>query len=477
MQFVGNLIKKTKSNTSHNVTMTSEWSEYSDQGASCFSSQNYIDALGHYSRALEKLSNTDDSPDNSERKKEHQILLSNVIACRLKIGGEDMIDMALREANEVRYACFQSFLCFSGNHYHCFIFLSKCIKINPSWAKGHIRLAAAYIAKGGHSNDACQALQRAISLDKDNKVAREMLVKELRQRDNSAANRSGDGASSATNESQHHTAGSGSAPSAPSAESIPNNYSASDTPPINVDIDDFPAPNAPHTLSEQLQQYLTRAISWYHSQSEDKKTLFKVSFCFLLLYIALGGRFGFEYAVGQKTRGNYGSGNVYDRFRQEKREHYSVHREEPYSSRRETANENNQQSSHTSDGAYNDRSNPRNDQYYDQYRQSSSKREETTNDYDHQSSETNSRNNGGMYNDRSNPRNDQYYNEYRQGYPGRQSSNSYDGNRRTATGGSRSYNGRSSSNNNRHYSSYNDYDDYYERPPPRRSSNSFGFVS
>ena len=368
----------------------------------------------------------------------------------------------------------------------CFIFslLSQCIKINPSWAKGHVRLASAYIAKGGHSNDACQALQRAISLDKDNKVAREMLIKELRQRDNSAADRSGDSVSSATNESPEQTSESGPAPSAPPTDSLPNNHSTNTAAPINVDIDNFPPPNAPNTLSEQLQQYLTRAISWYHSQSEDKRTLLKVSFCFLLLYIALGGRFGLEYAVGQKKRGNYASGNVYDRYRQPQREQYNVHREEPHGSRRETANENNQYSSHTSsdrDGndVYNDRSNPRNDQYYNEYRQGSSRRQtpETANGYSQQTSQTDNRNAGSAYNDRSNPRNDRYYDDYRQDYTGRQTSYNYDGSRRTAGRGSSSYNDRSKSRNDRHYSSYNDYDDYYERPPPRRSRSSFGLVS
>jgi hypothetical protein len=36
----------------------------------------------------------------------------------------------------------------------------------------------------------------------------------------------------------------------------------------------------------------------------------------LLLYIAVGGRFGLEYALGNRgqKRGNYGEGNVYERY-------------------------------------------------------------------------------------------------------------------------------------------------------------------
>ena len=37
--------------------------------------------------------------------RQHQILLSNVIACRLKIGGEEMANKAVEEAQQVRVAC------------------------------------------------------------------------------------------------------------------------------------------------------------------------------------------------------------------------------------------------------------------------------------------------------------------------------------------------------------------------------------
>ena len=53
--------------------------------------------------------------------------------------------------------------------------------MNERWAKGHVRLASAYIALGGHSNDACNALQRALQLDPRYPQAREMLVRELRR--------------------------------------------------------------------------------------------------------------------------------------------------------------------------------------------------------------------------------------------------------------------------------------------------------
>lgn len=85
--------------------MTSDWSNDSDLGATSFSSQNYHEALRHYSNALEKLHIGESSSggDSTERKKQHQILLSNVIACRLKIGGDEMISRSIGEAKEVNF--------------------------------------------------------------------------------------------------------------------------------------------------------------------------------------------------------------------------------------------------------------------------------------------------------------------------------------------------------------------------------------
>lgn len=82
--------------------MTSDWSNDSDLGATSYASADYTNALTHYSNALDKLkSDVLSEVTADEKKKQHQILLSNVIACRLKIGGEDMVDLALEEAKEV----------------------------------------------------------------------------------------------------------------------------------------------------------------------------------------------------------------------------------------------------------------------------------------------------------------------------------------------------------------------------------------
>jgi hypothetical protein len=314
---------------------------------------------------------------------------------------------------------------------------AKCIAIDPKWAKGHLRLASAYIAQGGHSNDACQELQRVISLDKNNKVAREMLIKELRRRDCGTDSRTGgDPSANATCEPAEQSSDQNSTTSAtqPSTNaSTTNGQSATNNPPNNVDIDDIlHAQDAPHTLSEKFQQYLTRAISWYHSQSDDKKTLLKVSFFFVLLYLALGGRFGMEYAMGQKKRGNYGKGNVYERYRQPERA--SSYGQESY--RRESS----PQTTRSGDrSTYNDRSNPRNEQYYSQYnnadRNGQNNAQRRQSEYNSGSSQQPPGNDESAgYNDRSNPRNERYY-------------------------------------------SRNDYEDYYDRPRPRSTNTSFRMVS
>jgi hypothetical protein len=88
--------------------MTSSWTDESNLGASLYSSERYPEALVHYTNALNALSSDETvvAVTEQEKKKQRQILLSNVIACRLKIGGEDMIERALVEAREVSACLF-----------------------------------------------------------------------------------------------------------------------------------------------------------------------------------------------------------------------------------------------------------------------------------------------------------------------------------------------------------------------------------
>lgn len=95
-------------------TVTMTWNTDKDAGAQAYSCQHYPEALTHYSNALEKLlSSSDDNSEttgaesprtnvDAELRQQHQILLSNIVACRLKIGGMDNVTKAVQEAKQVR---------------------------------------------------------------------------------------------------------------------------------------------------------------------------------------------------------------------------------------------------------------------------------------------------------------------------------------------------------------------------------------
>jgi len=78
-----------------------------DDGKRAFIENRFSDALGHYLTAIDQLiftssSSSEGASSSSSNNSEHQILLSNVVACRLKIGGTDMIEKAVEEAKKVR---------------------------------------------------------------------------------------------------------------------------------------------------------------------------------------------------------------------------------------------------------------------------------------------------------------------------------------------------------------------------------------
>ena len=275
-------------------------------------------------------------------------------------------------------------------------FFLQCVSLNPQWSKAHVRLAGAYIALGAHSNDACLSLQRALSLDRTNKVAREMLVTEMRRRtmEQSGGNTSSSSSSSPTattnsegvrrqqdnmgdgdqlnpahETSQQFYRGASAPPSTPhtTSESTNNNNQISHD---GIDIDDTEPPievlqhNSLSSLSQRIQHYIARFITWFYSQSEDFQTLIMVSFCFLILYVALGGRFGLGGTL--PPAGNYGKGNAYDRYSSSRRGSSSSssnsdrdHYQDGRGGRRTTT------SSHSTE--YNDRTNPQNDKYYARY--------------------------------------------------------------------------------------------------------------
>ena len=254
------------------------WVGFKDLARRQYEQGKYEDAVASYTAAL--------NPELNCPAAEQQILLSNLIACRLKIGGPAQARAAVDNSK-------------------------RCIALNPNWAKAHVRLASAYISLGaGHSNDACNALQRALSLDPGNTTAREMLLRELR-RDHAHA-------SSASNSSSNNNTDSDGSPSrsefetnhhqdtttSPHQSNNNNNYSNYyDTGEV---VDEL-------TWSERLKFHVGRAMTYYQNQSDDVKTVLKIILVLLVLYVGFGGRFGFE--TRKEMGGNYGSNNIYDQYR------------------------------------------------------------------------------------------------------------------------------------------------------------------
>ena len=76
------------------------WKESKDAGQQAFVNENYSEALNQYTKAIDLLTSEEQSSSNNNTK-EHQVLLSNVIACRLKIGGVDMATDAVEDSKQV----------------------------------------------------------------------------------------------------------------------------------------------------------------------------------------------------------------------------------------------------------------------------------------------------------------------------------------------------------------------------------------
>jgi tetratricopeptide (TPR) repeat protein len=270
---------------------------WKERGSSHFQRGDYEAALNAYKQALR--------PDLECPSSEQQLLLSNIVACRLKIGGRAQAEAAVEAAKQ-------------------------CVALNESWAKGHIRLASAYIALGDHSNDACNALQRALQLDPRHPTARDMLVRELRR------DRANNGRAAA------ETSSSPASPSAPPADLDDHDYAPQrefqsqqrqthqhNDDPYNID-DDI-------SWQDRAQFYLQRAKFWYMNQSADVKAVLKVFFVLIVLYVAFGGRFGLEYFGSRSDRHLHPqSGNAYDEFYQQRRTSHDYHsrdRYDPYAGR------------------------------------------------------------------------------------------------------------------------------------------------
>ena len=262
----------------------SSWVGWKDRGKWCYDREDFEGALESYKAAL--------GPDYHVSRQDRQILLSNIVACRLKIGGPAHSAAAVDAAKQ-------------------------CVELNPSWAKGHVRLASAYIALGGHSNDACNELQTALRLDPGNGLARQLLVRELRRDHAGAAAMAAaefydldNGGPSTRDRSSDDIDNARDPPTNPNYQPT-DQYDAR----VNTGADDLIDDSVP--VVDRIRFFLSRAKTWYNNQSSDVKTIVKALVVVLLLYIGFGGRFGLDslFTSSRHQRGNYGAGNAYDRYR------------------------------------------------------------------------------------------------------------------------------------------------------------------
>lgn len=195
-----------------------------------------------------------------------------------------------------------------------------------------------------------------------------MLVKEMRTRN--AKERNDESNSSSDNATSDHPT-----PSEPPADQSQstnsNNNSSRNYDGIDVDDVNTPPPGYSLSFTERIQCYASQAIQWFHSQSDDIQTLVKVLCVFLILYLALGGRFGLDYALGggSKSTANYGRGNAYDRYKSGSSSTQNRYQERSYDNneRQYDRYADPQQQRRTTNSGYNDRSTQQNEKYYSKY--------------------------------------------------------------------------------------------------------------
>jgi tetratricopeptide (TPR) repeat protein len=257
------------------MVMNANWRTARDHGKDEFSRGNYRQSLDDFSVAV----------TNCPASEKH-ILLSNIVACRLKLGEQD--PNASMEQFELAVSDAQA-----------------CVRANPRYSKGYVRLASAHMALG-RSNDACQALQTAIALDPNNRMAKQMLVQELR-RDHRQQQQQASYLSN-TQTTQSSSAESPFIANSTSDHSTTNNNHRQTY--VNLEDDDDNGVDE-FVRNESL---FTRLFLWYQSQNEDVRTFVWIVVGIFVLYVGFGGRFGFE--SNDTMQGHYGEGNIYERYRE-----------------------------------------------------------------------------------------------------------------------------------------------------------------
>jgi len=307
---------------------------HQDEAKKAFQSGIFSEALSSYQEALTLFTRTTSEVESQQQQHRQQrsILLSNIVACRLKMGasgtpggsssgsGGENLSAALEEALE-------------------------CVLLHDKWPKAHVRLAAVYIALGNHSNDACQALQTALRLDPLNTCARSMLIRELRRNSGvpTSSSRENDCTSSISHHDEYedvddpcyHNSNSS---SGNNSNSINNTDRCSNRRTMTRNVFFITWVN-----SMTFEQY-HRFVSWYSNCTENAKQRLHMSALLTILYISFGGRFGMYYitehirsfissswsttSTATSTAhhlGNYGKDNAYERFYKEKSKYSFYH--------------------------------------------------------------------------------------------------------------------------------------------------------
>lgn len=341
-------------NNSSNTTSSTDWIGWKERGTQAFNRADYDVALQAYAQATHQGSNNT-GPSTLDR----QILLSNMVACRLKLGGKAQAEAAVVTAK-------------------------KCIALNDKWAKAHVRLGSAYIMLGGdestYSNDACNALQLALQLSGgNNPTARDMLVRELRSRDrrhNSSSNSSSSSTPSPSAPPQHMDSQEYSSPGSASADNSNRNgarRSGDQNQTQNQDErhnqqqpQDHEYNNIDESNSiswrERIQFQIQRGTGWYSAQSEGIQTVLKMFLVLVVLYVAFGGRFGLDYIFNNNddnsrtSSGKYSTDNsVYEEFyrdrnqRNQQQDDRHYRQDEDYSHQQNRNHRNNYDSSSSYD--------------------------------------------------------------------------------------------------------------------------------
>lgn len=331
----------------NNNPPSSSWRGWKERGKQAYLKGDYASALQNYSQALHRQNNivnnvqagnnnNNNNIHNIPSKLDRQVLLSNMVACRLKLGGAPQAEAAVSNAQ-------------------------KCISIDNQWAKGYMRLAEAYIAlkrsmnseaeqqqqqkRMEYSNKACDALQRVIDLDPTNQTAHDMLTKELRywnlhgNRETTSTTTSSNSAGSATSEpsappehmdearnSQEQHSSESSAPpehmddnrnqTATSEPQQQQQHQDSDNHTDNIDIEDDSNYVFTPSWQDRLVFKIQNVRTWYAGLCEDDKALVKMAISFVVLYVAFGGRFGLEYLGKNNNSSSRRSSSAYDEFYQ-----------------------------------------------------------------------------------------------------------------------------------------------------------------